>query len=116
MASLNPIQPDPLVRQQENPSTIVSSATGETFSRLIDDLFESRHPKSKKAVIAAEQAKADYYRKLALITSMVEQAQNSWKSATGSPDGVSDQKESEYLFLRSKLQQISNPGGSSQVI
>jgi hypothetical protein len=116
MTSLNPIQPDPSVRQNENPSTVVGRATGEVFSRLIDDLFESRHPKSRKDVIAAEQAKADYLRKLALITSMVEQAQNSWKSAAGGPDGVSAQRESQYLFLKSKLQQISNPGGNSQVV
>jgi hypothetical protein len=116
MEPLNPIKPDPVVRQKEDPSASVGRVTGEAFSRLVDDLFESRHPKSKRDVIAMEQAKADYYRKLALISSMVEQAQNSWKSAVGGPDGVSTQRESAYSFLKSKLQQISNPGGNSQVV
>jgi hypothetical protein len=101
------------------------SASGDplaaSFTDLMNDLLtpnlpQSSSPGPSEAQILAQQSNEEFLQKLALLSSMMEQAQTVMDAQKPLPGGLPNPAAQNYYFFRSELSQVGLPGAVPDVV
>lgn len=97
----------------------VGDPVAAAFEDLIDQLVLRGHSKSSfpsPGAIEAQQKLADFRRKLALLSGMMEQAQIAMNGQKPLAGGLSTSAEENYFFVKSELARVGLPGEVNDIV
>lgn len=97
----------------------VGDPVAAAFADLIDQLVARTSPKEpgpSQGAIQAQEKIAEFQRKLALLTGMMEQAQIAMNGEKPLPGGLPTPAAEEYYFVRSELARVGLPGAIGDIV
>lgn len=123
---MNPVSPIASTSSSSNTSAQAAdllSALGDPVSATFEDLIgqlvlQGPSPSSgvSQNAILAQQKIADFQRKLALLSGMMEQARIAMDGQKPMPGGLPTPAAEDYYFVRSELAQVGLPGAVNDVV
>jgi len=121
---MNPIQAtSPISSTASSQTAELLSAVGDpvaaAFANLLDQMVSVEVTQSSvtsQNAIEAQEKIEDFMRKLALLSSMMEQAQIAMDAQKPLPGGLPNPAAQEYYFIRSELARVGLPGEVPNVI
>ena len=118
ISNISPIQPLSGA-QTASLLSVVGDPVAAAFEDLIDQLVLKGPSKSSalsQSAIEAQQKVADFRRKLALLSGMLEQAQIAMGGEKPLPGGLPSPAAAEYFFVRSELARVGLPGEVNDIV